>query len=78
MSEATGKQRINWYRTPIPAADLARLNQRSNWRGLLQTISFLAVLVCSGGIAWYAVDKAHILIVLSLDLSARRLMRLPR
>ena len=66
MSEATGKQRINWYRTPIPPADLARLNQRSNWRGLLQTISFLAVLVCSGGIAWYAVDKAHFLIVLAL------------
>ena len=68
MAENENRQlkRIKWYRSPIDPADLARLNQRSNWRGLLQTISFLAVLVCSGGIAWYAVDKAHILIVIAL------------
>ncbi len=68
MAENDNRQlkRIKWYRSPIDPADLARLNQRSDWRGLLQTISFLAVLVCSGGIAWYAVDKAHILIVLAL------------
>ncbi len=68
MAENENRQlkRIKWYRSPIDPADLARLNQRSDWRGLLQTISFLAVLVCSGGIAWYAVDKAHILIVLAL------------
>ena len=68
MAENDSRQlkRIKWYRSPIDPADLARLNQRSNWRGLLHTISFLAVLVCSGGIAWYAVDKAHILIVLAL------------
>ena len=68
MAENDNRQlkRIKWYRSPIDPADLARLNQRSDWRGLLQTISFLAVLVCSGGIAWYAVDKAHILIVIAL------------
>ena len=68
MAENDNRQlkRVKWYRSPIDPADLARLNQRSDWRGLLQTISFLAVLVCSGGIAWYAVDKAHILIVIAL------------
>ena len=68
MAENDSRQlkRIKWYRSPIDPADLARLNQRSDWRGLLQTISFLAVLVCSGGMAWYAVDKAHILIVIAL------------
>ena len=68
MAENENRQlkRIKWYRSPIDPADLARLNQRSNWRGLLQTISFLAVLVCSGGIAWYAVGRVHILIVIGL------------
>ena len=68
MAENENRQlkRIKWYRSPIDPADLARLNQRSDWRGLLQTMSFLAVLVCSGGIAWYAVGRAHILIVIAL------------
>ncbi len=66
MSEAKAKTRIKWYRSPVSQADLARLNQRSDWRGLLQTIGFLAVLAVSGGMAWYAVGKAHWLIVLAL------------
>ena len=66
MSELPAKPRIKWYRTPIAADDLARLNQRSDWRGWLQTIGFLALLGVSGGIAWYAVGKAHWLIVLAL------------
>ena len=66
MSELPAKPRIKWYRTPIAADDLARLNQRSDWRGWLQTIGFLALLGVSGGIAWYAVGKSHWLIVLAL------------
>ena len=60
------KRRIKWYRSPIDPADLARLNQRSNWRGLLQTIGFLAVLVCSGGLAWFAIGRALWLVVIAL------------
>ncbi len=59
-------KRIKWYRSPVAAADLARLNQRSDPRGLIQSISFLAVLVCSGGLAWYAVGRAHWLVVIAL------------
>lgn len=66
MSKDNSKQRIKWYRSPLKAADLARLNQRSDLRGLLQCIGFLAVLVCSGGLAWYAVGRTHIIVVLAL------------
>ena len=66
MGEKPAKQRISWYRSPLEPADLARLNQRSDWKGLLQTLGFLAMLIGSGGIAWYAAGKAHILIVLAL------------
>ncbi len=66
MSKDKSKQRIKWYRSPLKAADLARLNQRSDLRGLLQCIGFLAVLVCSGGLAWYAVGRTHLIVVLAL------------
>ena len=66
MNEGSGKPRIKWYRTALPAADLARLNQRSDFKGLVQTLSFLALLLCSGGIAWTAVGRAHWLVVIAL------------
>ena len=66
MSDASAKQRIKWYRSPVAPADLARLNQRSDRKGMLQTLGFLALLLCSGGIAWVAVGRAHPLIALAL------------
>ena len=66
MSDASAKQRIKWYRSPVAPADLARLNQRSDGKGMLQTLGFLALLLCSGGIAWVAVGRAHPLIALAL------------
>ena len=65
-AEPPVKRRIRWYRSPIAADDLARLNQRSDARGLAQTLGFLALLLCSGGIAWVAADRAHWLIALAL------------
>ncbi len=69
MTDATpnaAATRIKWYRSPLPAADLARLNQRSDAKGLAQSVGFLALLVCSGGIAWLAVERAHPLLALAL------------
>ena len=66
MSDKWAKRQIKWYRSPAPAADLARLNQRRNAKGLAQTVAFLAVLVCSGALAWYAVGRAHWIVVLAL------------
>ena len=62
----TPKKRIQWYRSPIAAADLARLNQRSDWRGAVQTLGYLALLTTSGGLAWHAVGRASWLVVLAL------------
>ena len=66
MSDKRHSRQIKWYRTPVSAADLARLNQRSDFKGLLQTVGFLALLLCSGGIAWYALSRAHWLLVIAL------------
>ncbi len=66
MSQMAAKQRIKWYRSPVPAEDLARLNQRNDLRGLLQSVGFLALLAVSGGIAWHAADRAHIVVALAL------------
>ena len=65
MSQSPAKQRIKWYRSPLPAADLARLNQRSDWRGLQQSIGHLALLACSGSLAWHLIENAHIVIALA-------------
>jgi fatty acid desaturase len=46
--------KINWYRSPIDRDTLARLNQRSDARGLMQTLGHLGILVVTGGVAWYA------------------------
>ena len=54
----SGKQRIQWYRSPVAAADLARLNRRSDRRGWAQSLGFLALLIFTGGLAWWAVGWA--------------------
>ncbi len=66
MTASTAKPRIKWYRSPLAPADLARLNQRSDRRGLLQTLGFLAVLLVSGGLAWAALERGHPLAALAL------------
>lgn len=57
MSGEPSKQRIKWYRSPVAAEELALLNRRSDWRGLLQSVGYLGVLVLTGGLAWYAVGR---------------------
>ena len=59
-------KRIKWYRSPVRPQDLARLNQRSDARGLAQSVGFLALLACSGSLAWLAAERAHPLIALGM------------
>ncbi len=54
MSEETLKRRIAWYKSPIGREELARLNQRSDWKGLAQTVGHLGLLALTGAAAWYA------------------------
>ncbi len=37
-------QKINWYRSPLDRDTLAALNQRSDWKGLRQTLGHLGLL----------------------------------
>lgn len=66
MSSEATSARIKWYRSPIAAQDLATLNQRSDWKGFVQTVGHLALLMLTGGAAWYAVGRLPLLGVLAL------------
>ena len=59
-------RRIAWYKSPISRAELAALNQRSDWKGLLQTLGHLGLLVLTGAAAWYSVGRLPLLAVLAL------------
>ncbi len=49
--------RIAWYKTPLRREILAALNERSDWRGLAQTLGHLGLVAASGAAAWYAAGR---------------------
>jgi len=51
------KPRIPWYRTPLDRDTLAALNQRSDWKGLLQAGGHLGLLAVTAAAAWVAADQ---------------------
>jgi len=48
------KLRVKWYRSPVPRAELGKLNQRSNLMGCAQTLGYLAVLTAGSSLAIYS------------------------
>lgn len=66
MTTEPSKQRIKWYRSPIASEDLARLNQRSDWKGWVYSVGNLALLAFTGGLSWYAVGRFPLWVVLAL------------
>src|SRR3954452_17781510 len=66
MSSEPINQRVKWYRSPLAAKDLATLNQRSDWKGLALSAGNLGLLALTGGLAWYAVGRFPLLVVLAL------------
>jgi fatty acid desaturase len=54
MAVETKASKIKWYRSPVSRDDLAALNQRSDWKGLAQTLGHLGLLLLTGASAWYA------------------------
>lgn len=62
----SNKQRIQWYRSYIAPDELAKLNQRSDIKGWIQSLGHLAILMITGGLAWYAVDQASWLLAIAL------------
>lgn len=45
--------RVDWYRTPVYRERLAELNLRSDLRGFIQAGGHLALILCSGSLAWW-------------------------
>jgi fatty acid desaturase len=66
MNGEPTKARIKWYRSPVAPADLAGLNQRSDWKGGAQTLGHLGLLLLTGGLAWSAVGRLPLAAVLAL------------
>jgi fatty acid desaturase len=50
-------QKIHWYRSPVDRETLNTLNQRSDSKGLLQTLGHLGLLVLTGTAAWFAAEQ---------------------
>lgn len=56
MSERVPGEAIKWYRCQVSKDDLAKLNQRSDFWGFLQTVGFLAVLATTGTAAFLSAE----------------------
>ena len=74
-SEPIGRK-INWYRSPIEREALNALNQHSDWKGLVQTLGHLGLLVLTGATAWHAVGRMSWPVVLLILFPAWHILRL--
>jgi fatty acid desaturase len=54
MTTARPERKIPWYRVPVNRDMMARLNQRSDWKGFLQAGGHLGLILLTGGLSWYA------------------------
>jgi len=66
MSTEQTKIRVAWYKSPIPRDVLAKLNQRSDWKGLLHTTGYLGLLVLRGAAAFFAAGRVPLIVLLAL------------
>ena len=64
MHTAQKAPRIAWYRSPVDRETLMALNQRSDWKGLLQTCGYLGVLLLTGSAAWFAAGQGTWILLL--------------
>ncbi len=53
IEETQEKRRIMWYRTKLDRELLAKLNQRSDVFGLVQTLGYLGTITATGALAWW-------------------------
>ncbi len=67
MTEEVKEARsISWYRTKLDRQVVKDLNQRSDWKGFLQTGGHLGILLLTGTSIWLAVGRLPLIIVLLL------------
>lgn len=55
---------INWVKVRISPEDLRRFTQRSNFKGLCQSLGFLLLLSATGGLSYYAFLGRHWVLLL--------------
>ena len=44
---------IKWIRIKVPKEDMKRFTKRSNWKGLIQTFSFLLIVAATASVSYY-------------------------
>jgi len=58
--------RIDWYRTPIAAAELAELTRRSDLQGSVHVFAHLSLLGVTGAASYWAYLSQHYLLLIAL------------
>ena len=62
MSSELSSRTIGWYRTPVGRETMRALNQRSDWKGLLQAGAHLSLIGLIGTLAWQVQDRLYLLL----------------
>lgn len=57
MSDGQNTTKIIWYRSPVDRQVMKVLNERSDWKGFVQSMGHLGLLMFTGCAAWYAVEQ---------------------
>ena len=66
MADRVAGEPVKWYRCYVSKEDLAKLNQRSDFMGFVQTLGYLGLLCCTGTAAYLSVGRLPALAVLAL------------
>ena len=64
MNNDPDQRKITWYRPRIDREVLRSLNQRSDWKGMLQTLGHLGLLALTGTGAFYAAGRLPLPVLL--------------
>jgi len=62
MTRERDARTVAWYRTPLTREQMRELNQRSDWKGLLQTLGHLSLIALIGMLAWQVQDRIYLLL----------------
>ena len=64
MQSDANQRKITWYRSRLDREVLRSLNQRSDWKGMLQTLGHLGLLTLTGTGAFYAAGRLPLPVLL--------------
>jgi fatty acid desaturase len=64
MQSDANQRKITWYRSRLDREVLRSLNQRSDWKGMLQTLGHLGLLALTGTGAFYAAGRLPLPVLL--------------